>query len=129
MSRVRPGGLALTAGLVAVVLVAAMLSAGSTIRVDDLEVGDCFVYDRSEVIASVDVVECADALAAVADATGPVAALVVWRGPVAAAVPDAMTALDTACEPYRDSSPVVVPVLFEMPADDGSSGLCLALGR
>lgn len=129
MTRLRPGGIALTIGLVVAIVVAASLSARSSIRVEDLEVGECFVYDRAEMITSVEVLDCTDALDAVGDPTGPVAALVVWRGRLADDTPDPMTALDTACEEARESSPVVVPLLFERPTDDGIDGLCLALGR
>ena len=129
MSRIRPGALALTVGLGAAILLAASLSARTSIRVEDLQVGECFVYDRAETISSVEVLDCADALDAVDDPNRSVAALVVWRGPIAADTPDPMAALDTACDDARGSSPVVPPVLFERPHDDGIGGLCLALGR
>ena len=129
MTRIRPGALILTVGLGAAVVVAAALSARSSIRVEELAVGECFVYDRAGTIRSVEVLDCADALAAVDHPNGPVAALVVWRGPIAPDARDPMAVLDVACEEAREASPVVVPVLFERPSDDGTGGLCLALGR
>lgn len=129
MTRLRPGGIVLTVGLVVAIVVAASLAARSSIRVEDLEVGECFVYDRAETITSVDVLDCTDALDAVGDPTGAVAALVVWRGRLADDTSDRMAALDAACEEARESSPVVVPLLFERPTEDGFDGLCLALGR
>lgn len=130
MSRTAVRSGLLTVSLLGIVIVAAVLASSASVRITDVAVGDCFVYDRSERILSVDPVACDDALAIVADdPDDAVAALVVWRGTIAEVSVDPMEAIDEACGSFRDASPVVVPVVFEEPAADGAAGLCLALGR
>ena len=119
----------LTLALGLVVVGAAALADRSVVRVEDLAVGACFLYDRTEVISGVETLDCDAALAAVSDPTGPVAALVVWRGPLDGLGPEPTDAADAACEPFRASSPVVVPVVLQEVAEDGTAALCLALGR
>lgn len=119
-----------TLALVLVVVAAAVLADRSVVRVGELGVGDCFLYDRDEVVSGVETLDCDDALAAAAgDPSGPVAALVVWRGGLDADGADTADAADVVCEPFRVSSPVVVPLVLERPAADGTEVLCLALGR
>jgi hypothetical protein len=120
----------LTAALLGTVVIAALLGSSPTVRITDVGIGECFVYDRAERITSVETIACEEALAIAASTPdGPVAALVVWRGSVRDVQGDPTDAIDRACGPFRVDSPVVIPVVFEEPPDDGADGLCLALGR
>ncbi|MGA1345108.1 MAG: hypothetical protein ACO35E_03965 [Ilumatobacteraceae bacterium] len=118
-----------TLALVLVVVTAAVLADRSVVRVGELRVGDCFLYDRDELVSGVETLDCDDALAAAGDPSGPVAALVVWRGGIEADGANTADAADVVCEPFRVSSPVVVPLVRARPTSDGTLVLCLAIGR